>query len=179
MKRHLGLIALAAGVIGLFCGGAFAAQTCQRSDFFCYESGPSQNLSTPARLDASGNLSVLASSMTGQTTFSGLTVANPVNIVSVATTTILTPTAGFNRILSTGGAVTIIGFSTAATIADGTYVIIGATADINAVTITSGTSSATGVGLGAATRTIDSKGKLGLIYDAFGNIWRELWYSVN
>jgi len=57
--------------------------------------------------------------------------------------------------------------------------VIASTSDVSTVTITSGTSSGTGVGLGAATRTIDSKGKLGLIYDAFGNIWREVFYSSN
>jgi hypothetical protein len=38
----------------LIAGTCRAAQVCKSSDFWCYEAGPSQNLSTPARLDSSG-----------------------------------------------------------------------------------------------------------------------------
>lgn len=43
-----------------------AAQTCQRTDLQCYESGSSQNLLTPFRVDSSGNITFIG---TGTSSF--------------------------------------------------------------------------------------------------------------
>src|SRR5579864_7557347 len=50
----------------LCAGGVVrAAQVCQRTDFLCFESGPSQNLSTPFRVDAAGNVTSASSIAAG------------------------------------------------------------------------------------------------------------------
>lgn len=54
MKNMLKLL-VASMLLGSMVGMAQAAQTCNRSDWFCYEGGPSQNLTTYGRLDGSGN----------------------------------------------------------------------------------------------------------------------------
>jgi hypothetical protein len=69
--KLLGALAVLGGVIQW----GQAAQTCTRTDFWCYESGPSGNLSTPARLDASGNMT-----LTGTASITG-PIATPANII--------------------------------------------------------------------------------------------------
>jgi hypothetical protein len=87
--KNLWKLLVALSVLGAGFNVAQAAQTCQKTDFFCYESGPSQNLSTPARLDANGNMILL-----GNATVAG-TVATPADIIqgTVGSGAIITNTA--------------------------------------------------------------------------------------
>lgn len=57
MKSFLKLLGAASLLAGLF-NVAQAGQVCNKSDWWCYEGGPSQNLTTYGRLDVSGNLSL-------------------------------------------------------------------------------------------------------------------------
>ena len=67
--RNIWKLLGALSVLGVVLQWGHAAQTCQRSDFQCFESGPSGNLSTPFRVDAAGDLTAAG------------TVATPANIV--------------------------------------------------------------------------------------------------
>lgn len=179
-----------------------AANTCTRTDFECYQSGPSQNLNTQWRIDATGNvtsagnltangnLSVLGqSSFTGQSTVSGLSIY-PSQFVNVSTTTAITPTSTYILLNSTGSAVVLNGGSgnaaggpypaiSTATIANGTYIVLGTTTSASgfAVTLTSGTGS--GLDLGSATRVIGFGKQIGLIYNSTQGQWLELYYGSN
>lgn len=183
LAKVIGVLSILAGIYTV-CHAV--GLTTANSDIVDYCTG-ANNSNCVFRIDSVGNVTSLgtlnSSSTSGTSTFTndvsiaGNTVFAPTT-ASVSSTTILNPTATFERVVSTGGAVTIIGISTAS-IADGTYLILGSTSDVSVVVVTSGTSSGTGVGLGAATRTLDSKGKLVLIFDLFGSIWREVSYAAN
>jgi hypothetical protein len=70
--KLIGALVVLVGVLSL----GYSAQTCQRSDFLCFESGPSQSLITPFRVDAAGNVTILGNeSVTGTTTNTGTTTA--------------------------------------------------------------------------------------------------------
>ena len=68
MKRLWELIGVLFVLVG-FVTMSYTAQVCNKTDWLCYEGGPSQNLTTYGRLDVSGNLTVLGT----VTASSGLT----------------------------------------------------------------------------------------------------------
>ena len=176
MKNLLKLLG-AFSLLGVMFSVSQAAQTCQRTDFFCYESGPTANLLTPARLDANGNLTLLGNdTITGNSTTSGSTIYPPTTSANLVTASILSP-AGTYELLAATGPMTITAISTTG-IAGGQYMILSSTSDIAQVTISSGTSSATGVGLGSSTRALGTKSKLVIIYDAAASIWHEVSYTA-
>ena len=185
MKRlwkFIGALALLMGAVHF----ANAANTCVPTDMWCYVSGPSQNTTTQARLDASGNLTLNGSatitgneSVSGNNTVSGKTIYPIQTVTGISTQTIgITPTASYMMLLSTGGAVvmttTAVQIATA-TATNGQYVIIGSTSSVSTVTLTAG--SAEGIRLGAATRVIDNLKRLTLIFDSFDSQWKEISYA--
>lgn len=153
MKRFLrGL----AAVFLAGCASSFltAAQTCQRSDLFCYETGPSGALATPSRLDASGNLTLggavtaTNATLSGNATTAGLTVTTPVN-VTVSTFTSIVPTSSY-LLLLTSSTLNITLTSdvnqgpalATATATNGQWVTLGSTTSATTVAIATGTASA-------------------------------------
>lgn len=202
MKKlfKLGVLGLIVAVVPL----AQAVQVCQKSDIQCYESGPSQNLSTPFRVDATGNVTTAGGvTMTGNETISGTgtnsnagsqsiagrTIYTPLS-VTVATTSAISPSATYIMIVSSGGNLVMNGgASTAAgiyplistaTAVNGQFLVIGTTVSAPgsySITLTSGTGSA--LDLGAATRVIGYGKKLGLVFDSANAIWVELFYGSN
>ena len=61
MKKNVRLAALWVAVIFGFYSLSQAAQVCNRADMYCYESGPTGNLTMIGRLDSSGNQTVTGS----------------------------------------------------------------------------------------------------------------------
>ena len=116
----------ALSLLGAVTYWAQAAQTCQRTDYLCFESGPSQNLSTPFRVDSGGNLTANGNILNGP---AGIGLANtltqpneslqvPVLVstpvlqgMAIVATTQLVP--GFvNGVLSTtSGATSVLGIA--------------------------------------------------------------------
>jgi len=157
--------------------------------------GPNQTncpwkVSSTGALTAGGTLTSTASgtsSLTGGLSVSGVTIANPPAIVSISTTSLITITAPYELLVSTGNALTfgtngiipyITGLSTTS-VANGTYVVLGSTSSVSTVTLSSGTTYVNGgpLYLGAITRTLTNKDRIGLIYDATLNAWVEEWYQ--
>lgn len=124
-----------------------AAQVCQPTDFWCYESGPSQNLSTMGRMDSSGNLTVKGTSTvqgtelqtgsgvnvyTASMRFIGPTIFSPTSATGgvggggggLAVTTQTIPTATYMTLISSGSNLLMSGLPSIAT----ATVVGGATA---------------------------------------------------
>ena len=69
--KLLGAFAL----LGVVLQGVHAAQTCNRTDFLCFESGPTASLLTPFRVDAAGNVTILGTeSVSGVNTLGADTI---------------------------------------------------------------------------------------------------------
>lgn len=182
---------LAASAILAMAGLAFSAQTCTKSDFLCFESGPSQSLTTPFRVDSAGNMSVAGTgtftgnvTQSANTTINGITTFAPPAVVTIASTTYLTPTSTFIEVGGGAGAVTWglpgqtpynTGLSTTS-VAAGTFVILEGTSSVSTVTLSSNTINGADFWLGSGTRVIDNQHVIGLIYDSVQNVWKELFY---
>jgi len=199
MKRvwkFAGGIAALLGAVGI----AYATQTCQRSDFLCYESGPSQNLSTPFRVDSSGNVSVAGSeavtgnqtttgntSTTGSATQLGPTIYTPVAQTGISTITTISPTGTYMQLLSTGTlgpvllqAASVFGVIypviSTATATNGQYVILSSTSSTSGVIISTGIWNTLDTGLrGSAGRlTVDNVKRPAFIFDSADSLWHEV-----
>ena len=57
--KNIWKIFKAMALLGFVSQLSLAVQICNKTDFMCFESGPSQNLSTPYRIDSSGNMYIL------------------------------------------------------------------------------------------------------------------------
>lgn len=187
MKKVLKYL-VAAAFMSSGLGLAYAA--CTNSDFACYESGPSQNLSQKFRIDASGNVSVAGTlTNTGTVTNSGLTVFTRQQVTGISSTTVTIPTATYMTVVSSGSPNVTCGGSfnfgvspggpciSTATATDGQWLVISATQATNAVILTSSTLNA--MDLGSATRTIQLGKVLTLIYDGAVSMWKEVSYGNN
>jgi len=191
MKKYVGLFALWAMVVAGFYSVAHSAQTCANTDFECYESGPSQNLSTPWRVDSSGNLTTsggatIAGSvaLTGSQTTVGKTIYTPTSATALSTQSTISPTATYITVVSTGGNVVLgqgapyVAIATASA-TNGQILVLGSTVSSNGATVTITSGAAAGCDLGSATRTLSYGKRLGLIYDSAISMWTELFYGSN
>ena len=180
MKNLLKLLG-AAALLGVMFSLVQAAQTCQRTDFFCYESGPTGNLLTPARLDANGNLTILGnesvsgtSSVTGSNTVGGISVYTPVNQNINATSTPISATSSTMLIISTAA----LNYSSSVAIAtstaiNGQYFMVSSTSSANSVQITTGTSVGV-IGDDAVIVISSSKSAVGFLYNSTLSQWIEV-----
>lgn len=114
---------------------------------------------------------ILASS----TTISGVSVFVPSSNVGVTTSTTLSASASYERILSTGGPV-LIGTALPAisttTAVDGQYLILGSTSTVGTVSIATGTVSCV---VGSKTPlVINNVNRIEFIFDAIDGLWKEL-----
>jgi hypothetical protein len=204
MKKILaGLAAFVflAGVVTIARG----AQTCNRTDFLCFESGPSQNLSTPFRVDAAGNLttaggvtatgSIAAGTIggTGILNVAGFENYNPATTqFQIGATTSVVPTSSYMILGTTGPASAIediatpeistspVGPGGTTAFTDGTILILTSTGTTTSVQFTdNGTLAGSMLHLGAATRTVSVNKYLTLIYRAGSTTWNELSYANN
>jgi len=152
-------------LVALMVGARMAFSACTRTDFLCYQTGPSQNLSTPFRVDSSGNLIVAGTAnitggvtqsgsvtVSGNQTIAGSTIFTATSQTAISTTTSISPTATYMTVLSTGatvnyppttpaGAVITPAISTA-TATNGQIVVLMSTSSVSTVTISTGTGSA-------------------------------------
>lgn len=171
MKKYGYLAALwVAVIVGLYQVAHAATQTCQRTDFFCYESGPTGNLLTPARLDSSGNLTLF-----GSETVSGQSIYPPISQVNISTIVPVSVTGSFMVVDSTGS---MVPFSTSVAIAtstaiNGQFFILSSTSSVSTLQITTGT--ATGViGDDAVIVISSTKSAVGFIYSSPLSQWIEV-----
>lgn len=191
-------------LVDLLAMPLYATSICTKTDLECYVTGPTANLTTQWRIDASGNATsngVITSSGTGTSNFagsisvagngttSGITVYPPQVVVGITTITVISPTSTYLQVLSTGAVVTC-GIATpmlpgnaaipcisTATATNGQLLILTSTSTINTLIMSSGTSA--GMDLGAATRTLQFGKVLTLIYDSSIFEWKELSYGNN
>lgn len=196
MKNALRFLMVGVMLSGLSYGAYAVAQVCQKSDIMCYESGPSQNLSTPFRIDASGNVTSAGNETitgTGSNTYSGAmvfvgkTIYTPTVVTAISSVTIISPSATYLTVVSSGANVTCgLGFGnglaaapciSTTTATNGQYLVIGGTSSVSTVTFTDGATA--GMQLGAATRLIDNLKKLTLIFDSFDSQWKEVSFGNN
>lgn len=71
IKQFIGIFSLVIGFVVI----VHAAQICQSSDFLCFESGPTENLKTPFRIDSAGNVTINANeTVTGINTLQSDTI---------------------------------------------------------------------------------------------------------
>lgn len=168
---------------------------CAPTDMWCYQTGSYASPTQQGKLDASGNLTINGnltqsgsgtstntgnSSITGNSTVSGKTIFPSAYTASITSMTTITPASTYILACSTGGPVTVGG--TVASIAtttatNGQWIVIGSTCPTASVAFTSSTVS--GMGLGAATRTVDWSKRLTLIYDSVRGLWLETGFGNN
>ncbi len=176
MKRFLKCIGFAALLAGLW-KASYAVNACTKSDFWCYQSGPSQNIVTPGRLDASGNLTLL-----------GESIWNPLVVTGVSSQSTISPSATYMQILSTGGPVllggpvnggggapTYIAISTVSAVA-GQLLFLYSTGTITGFQLSTG--AAVGINTGVVGSANFLSGTfpkmLEFMYDAADAVWREV-----
>ena len=191
MKKLLTLTAIWLSVVVGMVALARATTTCTRSDMYCYESGPTANLTTIGRLDSSGNLTVAGNeSVAGNQTSGGTTVFTPQVITGISSTTVIVPTATYIQLLSTQNVVTLGGLtnnagqvfyapiSTASAVA-GQMVIFYSTSTTSYVVISTGAPSGNYFNsngtIGSATTLSTAPPKtLQFIFDAVLQAWTEV-----
>jgi hypothetical protein len=156
-----------------------AAQVCKRDDFFCYESGPSQNLTSIARMDATG---IFQTYVTQQVT--GTTVLTPFTGVALSSNSVITPTVTNLIIVSTGSNITMSGSGTVnvpviatATATAGQWLILQSSAPLGQATVTISSGTSAGLHLGSATRVISQNTVLTLIFDGVYKVWKEVSFT--
>lgn len=180
-----------------------AANTCQPSDMWCYQTGPSQSLTTVGRMDALGNLvlngyETIAGSQTvtgnsgvtgnqvvsGTNTVTGRTVYSRSTQTGVTISSAINTSSTFVIIVTTSPNATIV--TTAAptlsttTAVDGQFVVIKGTSSVSTYTFQdNGTLAGSLLELGAATRIVSDKKILTLIYDSLQGLWLEVSYANN
>jgi len=191
MKKNVRLAALWAAVIVGFYSLAYGAQTCARTDMYCYESGPTGNLSTIGRLDSSGNLSLNGNTVlgsgagvstggVGNLSYGGISVYTPQS-VTVSSCSTIVPTSTYIQVVSSGSTL-LMGncatpgapiISTATAIA-GQYVILYDTSSAGAITLSSGTASGIVGTSSNAPFVLSNTGTISFIFDAVTQMWREI-----
>ncbi len=94
----------AAALLMVLSATLHAANTCQRTDIYCHPVGPSQNQTTPYRVDSSGNITAGNVTSAGTVSAPTVSVTGFVGLNAYSSTTIqgLTPTATFELIGCTG-----------------------------------------------------------------------------
>lgn len=197
--KLVGVLGILAGVIGF----SKAANTCQNSDMYCYQTGPSQNLNTIGRLDASGNLTVSGyevvngsqtvtgnSGVTGNqvisgtSTVSGRTVYTRTTQTGVTVSSTIVNSATFVVIVTTSPNATIVTTATptisTTTAIDGQYIVLKGTSSVSTYTfVDQGTLSGSLLELGASTRIVSDLKVLTLMFDSLIGKWLEVSYANN
>lgn len=165
--------------------------SCANTDLACYVTGPYNNLTTQSKLDSSGNLSLNGiltisgsgtSANAGSQSVAGKTIYTPTGVVAITSITVISPAATFMTLVSTGGPVTCGLVTTAlgaaapcistATAVSGQFLILSSTQATSYVILSSGTAS--GLWLGAATRTIGNGSIIQLLYNSVLSVWKEV-----
>lgn len=130
-------------LLGMFVIVASVARVinaaCASSDFWCYQSGPSTNLTTQGQLSSGGNLT-----LNGGPVIIGKTVLTPTSQVTVSTQVPIAITATWMQIESTGAVVEFVAGSaypaiTTATATSGQYLVLSSTSSASSVIIETGT----------------------------------------
>lgn len=172
---------LAGFLVGLLLGTGilYAANTCNRNDFWCYESGSTAGFTTQARLDSNGNLTLNGNeSVTGNQTTIGNTYLSPSFQSAISTMVPVTPTGSYVLIESTGGQVTFgssssFPFISTAGVTNGQYIVLYDTSVASTITITP--SSATAIVSSSATITFASTMSAhGFIFNSNQSEWIDM-----